>query len=77
MYLKIINPEKILFDQKIVKVTLPGKEGAFQVLNNHAPIISFLTKGEIKAYTSAKKPVIFNINNGVAKVNDNEIVVLI
>ncbi|MCP3659082.1 MAG: ATP synthase F1 subunit epsilon [Bacteroidetes bacterium] len=76
MYLKIINPEKVIFEQKITKVTLPGKEGAFQVLKNHAPIISFLSEGTIKGISN-NKSFSFEISNGIAKVNNNNITVLI
>ncbi len=77
MQLKIINPEKTVYDNKVIKVTLPGEEGTFQVLKNHAPIISFLTKGNIKVFTLAKDPIIFEVNTGIVKVNDDEIIVLL
>ena len=48
MHLEIITPESNLFSGEVVAVQLPGKDGLFQVLNNHAPIISALTKGTIK-----------------------------
>ena len=48
MQLEIITPESNLFSGEVVAVQLPGKDGLFQVLNNHAPIISSLTKGTIK-----------------------------
>jgi F-type H+-transporting ATPase subunit epsilon len=48
MQLEIITPESNLFSGEVVAVQLPGKDGLFQVLNNHAPIISALTKGRIK-----------------------------
>ncbi len=48
MQLEIITPESNLFSGEVVAVQLPGKDGLFQVLNNHAPIISALTKGTIK-----------------------------
>ena len=76
MYLKIISPEKIIFESKITKVTLPGEEGAFQVLKNHAPIISFLTEGSIKGVAD-NKSFSFKIVNGIVKVNDNNILALI
>ena len=48
MQLEIITPESNLFSGEVVAVQLPGKDGLFQVLNYHAPIISALTKGTIK-----------------------------
>ncbi len=48
MLLEIITPEAKLFSGEVDSVQLPGIEGSFQLLNNHAPIISALTKGTIK-----------------------------
>ena len=47
MQLEIVSPEKTIFSGKAKSVHLPGSEGYFQVLNNHAPIVSTLKKGEI------------------------------
>jgi F-type H+-transporting ATPase subunit epsilon len=48
MILEIITPEAKLFSGEVTSVVLPGANGSFQLLNNHAPIISGLTKGTIK-----------------------------
>ena len=48
MFLEIVSPEKTLFTGDVSSVQLPGSEGSFQILNNHAPIVSTLKKGEIK-----------------------------
>ncbi|HRO75342.1 MAG TPA: F0F1 ATP synthase subunit epsilon [Crocinitomicaceae bacterium] len=48
MLLEIITPETKVLSEKASAVQLPGLDGSFQVLNNHAPIISSLTQGEIK-----------------------------
>lgn len=48
MILEIITPEAKLFSGEVTSVVLPGANGSFQLLNNHAPIISGLTKGIIK-----------------------------
>ena len=47
MLLDILTPEKLLFEGEIKSVKLPGTNGEFEILNNHAPIISTLSKGEI------------------------------
>ena len=47
MHLEIVSPEKTIFSGEAKSVHLPGSEGHFQVLNNHAPIVSTLKKGEI------------------------------
>ena len=48
MYLEIITPETKIFNGEVEAVLLPGLDGLFQVLKGHAPIISGLTKGEVK-----------------------------
>ena len=48
MFLEVITPDKKLFSGEASAVLLPGIDGVFQVLNNHAPIISALKSGSIK-----------------------------
>jgi F-type H+-transporting ATPase subunit epsilon len=48
MYLEIVSPEKVLLSAEVISVIVPGAEGEFQMLNNHAPIVSVLEKGIIK-----------------------------
>jgi F-type H+-transporting ATPase subunit epsilon len=48
MQLDIITPESKVFNGEVVSVLLPGIDGLFQILNNHAPIISALKEGTLK-----------------------------
>ena len=48
MILEIVSPEAKLFSGEVTSVTLPGVDGSFQILNNHAPIVSILEKGTVK-----------------------------
>ena len=48
MYLEIITPEIKLFEGEVSSATFPGERGSFQILNDHAPIISMLGEGSIK-----------------------------
>ena len=48
MYLEIISPEKVLFKGEVNSVSLPGTNGEFQMLNNHAAILSTLVEGNVK-----------------------------
>jgi F-type H+-transporting ATPase subunit epsilon len=45
MILEIVSPEAKLFKGEVTSVTVPGVDGSFQILNNHAPIVSILEKG--------------------------------
>ena len=76
MLLDILTPEKQLFEGEIKSVKLPGTNGEFEILNNHAPIISTLTKGEIRVIDSNSKQETFSINGGVIEMQNNKIIVL-
>jgi F-type H+-transporting ATPase subunit epsilon len=76
MNLEIITPEKRLFEGKIKLVQVPGKKGSFEVLKNHAPIISTLSKGIIKIITDKDKKEIILINSGIIEVKSNNITIL-
>jgi F-type H+-transporting ATPase subunit epsilon len=53
MYLEIVTPEAVVFRAKVDAVKVPGHDGEFQMLNNHAPIVSTLTEGEVKINLAA------------------------
>ena len=76
MILEIITPEKEIFNGEVTSVRFPGTNGEFEILNNHAPIISTLEKGEIRVITSNKNTENFNINGGVIEMQNNKIIVL-
>jgi len=76
MHLDIITPDKKLFSGEVTSVLVPGSAGQFQVLNNHAPIISTLTKGKVKIKTKEGEQS-FDVNSGVIEVLKNNIVVLV
>lgn len=75
MTLEIITPDKKFFDGEISSVTVPGSMGSFEVLNNHAPIISTLDRGKITVRTNAKTETFF-IKSGVIEVLNNKIMLL-
>ena len=76
MKLEIITPEKQLFSGEVNSVKFPGSNGSFEVLNNHAPIISTLSKGVIRVITKEKDTRTFDINSGVIEMQKNNIIVL-
>ena len=51
MYLEIVTPEAVLLSAEVDSVSVPGVQGEFQMLNNHAPIVSVLGRGDVKIYT--------------------------
>ncbi|HNW97723.1 MAG TPA: ATP synthase F1 subunit epsilon [Bacteroidales bacterium] len=76
MLIEIITPDKKVFSGEVSLAKFPGTNGSFELLNNHAPIISTLTKGKIKIIDSEKKTQFFEINSGVVEVQKNKIIVL-
>ena len=53
MYLEIVTPEAVVFKADVDAVKVPGNDGEFQMLNNHAPIVSTLVEGEVKIQLAA------------------------
>lgn len=76
MHIEIINPDKQIFSGEADVVQLPGKDGSFEILNNHAPLISILKKGKVKIVDQDKKEAFFEINGGVIEVLNNKILIL-
>jgi len=76
MLLEIITPDKRIYSGKVKLVKLPGTKGAFEILKNHAPIISSLEKGTIKVIEEDGKELLFEVDGGVAENKDNKIIVL-
>ncbi len=66
--LKIVSPEKIEFTGEVESVKVPGTQGNFEILTNHAPIISTLTKGVVE-YNGQQ----LEILGGFVSVQQNEV----
>jgi F-type H+-transporting ATPase subunit epsilon len=76
MQLDILTPEKKIFSGQAESVSLPGTEGRFQVLNNHAPIISSLQQGYVKVIANAQESK-WTITGGLVEVLKNKVTVLV
>lgn len=55
MFLEIVTPEAILFSSEVDSVAVPGINGEFQMLNNHAPIVSILKEGTVKIHVHTQE----------------------
>ena len=73
MYLEIITPDKKIFEGEVKLIQLPGSKGGFEILKNHAPIISTLEKGTIKIKDGNNEEQCFDINGGVIENKLNKI----
>ena len=76
MTLEILTPDKKVFEGEATSVTLPGTVGFFEILNNHAPIISTLKDGKLTVRGVSKQEDIFFIKGGVVEASNNKVVVL-
>jgi F-type H+-transporting ATPase subunit epsilon len=75
--LELTTPEKPAQSQEITAITLPGEAGAFQVLYNHAPLISTLAIGKIKVNDTKGNETVYACSGGVAEVLNNKVLVLV
>jgi F-type H+-transporting ATPase subunit epsilon len=76
MNLEIITPEKKVYSGEVDLINLPGSDGSFGILNDHAPLVSTLKEGEIKIVEKDNSEKLFPIKGGVIEVNNNNIIVL-
>ena len=76
MKLEIITPEQTLYSGEVTLVQLPGIDGSFEILNDHAPLIAVLSKGQIKIQNAQKQLQYFEIKGGVVEVLRNKVLVL-
>lgn len=77
MLLEILTPEKKLFSGEANSVMFPGSAGVFEVLENHAPLISTLDPGKIRVRSEAKEDQYFEINAGFVEVLNNVVTVMV
>ena len=75
MFLEIYTPDKKVFEGEVDVTTLPGIDGSLQILNNHAPLICPLGKGDLR-YKMKKDEITMTLEGGVAEVLNNKVTVL-
>ena len=90
MYLEIISPESKLFSGEIDSIIVPGASGSFQVLKNHAPIVSSLKNGTVTILAKMEpdyiinskfeikddKTIFFEISSGTVEMKNNNLILL-
>jgi F-type H+-transporting ATPase subunit epsilon len=76
MTLEILTPDKKIYEGEASSVILPGALGSFEILNNHAPIISTLNDGKLTVRGAGKDETIFYIQGGVVEALNNTVTVL-
>ena len=76
MHVEILTMESILLSTEAKSVVVPGKGGKFEMLNNHAPIISILDKGHIKVIDNNNEEKLIEISGGSIEMSNNKITIL-
>lgn len=91
MYLEIVSPEATLFQGEVTSVSVPGAQGSFQVLNNHAALVSTLVQGVAKiegklaieeAFQSlfqqkGNETILTLENGGILEMNNNKVILFV
>lgn len=91
MHLEIVSPEAILFSSEVSSIYVPGTNGEFEMLNNHAPIVSVLKSGKIEVKTNGTidkenlsdrltvngNAISLEISSGTLELNDNKAIILV
>ena len=91
MFLEIVTPEASIYRGEVESVTVPGVMGEFQMLKNHAPIVSLLQKGKVKVKGGVNtveghetkfskgegNSIVLPIESGTIELNDNKIIILV
>lgn len=70
--LKIVSPEKVVYEGPVERVVVPGTSGEFEILVNHAPIISTLEKGRLVFHDSECQHELM-VNGGFVEVQKNNV----
>ncbi len=91
MDIKILTPESVIFEGEVNSVLLPGKNGEFHIMTNHAGIVSSLVEGKVKLFVNTVNEIFaknftkendkdsvfsFAIKSGVIEFNNNKGIIL-
>ena len=77
MKVKITKPDSTLYDGDAKLLQLPGTGGLFEIMNNHAPIISSLGRGTVRLVKDNDEEQTFDIRGGVVKGQQNNLLILV
>lgn len=76
MKIEIVTPDSKIYSGEIRSVRVPGTKGSFQVLKDHAPVISTLDRGTVYISDDQGNEVRYEITGGVIEVKKNKIILL-
>ena len=76
MNFELVSPERLLISAEVQQVTVPGTEGLFTVMPNHAPVLSTLKPGVVEVVTAEGAQERIFVRGGFAEVNNSGLTVL-
>lgn len=76
-HLQVLTPEQIFFDDDIISLIAPGKQGYLGVLTNHAPLLTSLKTGILIITDKNNKKSYYNISTGFLEVSHNKASIII
>ena len=76
MFVEILTLEEVLFSKEAKSVVVPGESGTFEMLDNHAPIISILKKGTIKVTDTNNQKTSIELTGGSIEMSNNKVTIL-
>lgn len=77
MNITVLTPDREVFKGSIRSIKVPGVDGEFEILNNHAPIVSSLAAGKVRILDSSNAKKEFTIAKGFVEVLNNEVALLV
>ena len=73
---QVLTPQGSRFSGDVVSVIVPGASGSFQMLHNHAPIISSLDVGRVDIQKADNSTLTYAVSGGFVEMNDNQVTLL-
>ena len=77
MNISVLTPDISVFEGPIKSVKIPGINGQFQILKNHAPLVSALAEGPVEIVKGSGEKLTFSIEKGFIEVLRNEVSLLV
>ena len=77
MNITVLSPDQEIFNGEITSVKVPGVNGQFEILNNHAAIVSALVEGQVRILKQGGEKMTFDIEKGFLEVLNNEVSLLV
>ena len=77
MNITVLTPDQEIYQGELISVKVPGVGGQFEILKNHAPLVSALEKGSVRLKINNSESMNFSIEKGFIEVLNNEVSLLV